>query len=116
MLKTIFIALFLLSVTFSARAEDVTPYSGSRIFWDLSTRKTVFNAGGYSRMIQLQDGRLMAVCEGNGINIAFSSNLGNTWSSPVKIVTNTNNTPNSVPDLIQLRDGTIIVAYNPRPA
>lgn len=116
MRKLQFIVLFLLSVTFSVMAEDVTPYCGSRIFWDLSTRKTVFSSGGYSRIIQLQDGRLMAVCESGGINISFSSNLGNTWSSPVKIVTNTNNTPNCVPDLIQLKDGTIIVAYNPRPS
>ena len=53
MRKLQFIVLFLLSVTFSVMAEDVTPYSGSRIFWDLSTRKTVFSSGGYSRIIQL---------------------------------------------------------------
>lgn len=91
------------------------PYNTSRIFWDTSSRKTVFNNGGYSRLIELQDGRLMAVCESDGINYAFSSNKGNTWSSPQKLVTNKNNTPNCVPDLIQLTDGTIVIAYNPRP-
>ena len=116
MQKLLLIVFFILSSTFSTMADNVAPYSGSRIFWDQSTRKTVFSSGGYSRIIQLHDGRLMAVCESNGINIAFSGNLGATWSSPVKIVTNTNNTPNCVPDLIQLADGTIIVAYNPRPA
>ena len=116
MQKLLLIVFFILSSTLSAVADNVAPYSGSRIFWDQSTRKTVFSSGGYSRIIQLHDGRLMAVCESNGINIAFSGNLGATWSSPVKIVTNTNNTPNCVPDLIQLADGTIIVAYNPRPA
>ena len=91
------------------------PYSGSRIFWDNATRRTVFDGGGYARIIQLQDNRLMAVCESGGIKIAFSSNRGSSWSTPTRIVSNVNDTPNCVPDLIQLSDGTIIVAYNPRP-
>ena len=66
-------------------------------------------------MIELQDGRLMAVCENNGIDIAFSSNKGNTWTSPTKIMAN-GNIPQCAPDLIQLSDGTILVAYNPRPS
>lgn len=102
-------------VTLSALADGEAPYSGSRIFWDSSTRSTVFGNGGYARICELQDGRLMACCESNGINIAFSTNKGSSWSSPQKIVSNSNNTPNAVPDLIQLKDGTIIVAYNPRP-
>lgn len=91
------------------------PYKGSRIFWDNATRKTVFTSGGYARIIQLHDGRLMATCERNGIVIAFSSDKGSTWSSPTTIVNNMNNVPNCVPDLIQLADGTIVVGYNPRP-
>lgn len=66
-------------------------------------------------MIQLQDGRLMACCESGGIKIAFSSNMGSTWTSPTKIATNPSGIAECVPDLIQLSDGTIIVAYNPRP-
>ena len=93
----------------------VQPYTGSRIFWDTATRRTVFNGGAYARMIQLQDGRLMAVCESGGIKIAFSNDKGGTWSSATKIVSNPSNINESVPDLIQLADGTIIVAYNPRP-
>jgi hypothetical protein len=108
------ICLFSISLS-SVKAEEFTPYKGSRIFWDTSTIHTVFSSGGYGRMIQLKDGRLMAAAENNGINIAFSTNGGTTWTSPVKIVTNTNNVPNCVPDLIQLSDGTIIVGYNPRP-
>ena len=113
--KKLFWIITLCWITFSAFAENVSPYTGSRIFWDTSTRTTIFNNGWYSRMIQLQDGRLMATCEGDGINITFSRNLGSSWDSATKIVTNFNNVPNCVPDLIQLSDGTIIVAYNPRP-
>lgn len=100
------------SLTFS----QVAPYTHSRIFWDTTTRHTVFASGGYARIIQLQDGRLMAVCESGGIQIAFSSNGGSSWSGQKRIVNNTNNTPNCVPDLVQLRDGTIVVGYNPRPS
>ncbi len=92
------------------------PYNSSRIFWDTATRKTVFSGGGYARMIELQDGRYMACCESGGIKIAFSSNKGTTWGDGIRIVDNVNNTPNCVPDLIQLKDGTIIVGYNPRPS
>ena len=110
-----FLSMVSLSVTFLAVAGNVTPYKGSRIFWDTTSRSVVFGTGWYARMIQLQDGRLMAACEHGGIDISFSNNGGKSWTSPTKIVSNTNNVPNCVPDLIQLKDGTIIVAYNPRP-
>lgn len=109
------LTLLLLCLTLAIRAIDHEPYNQSRIFWDTSTRTTVFNSGGYSRMIQLQDGRLMAVTESGGIQITFSSNGGTTWDSPTKIVNNPSGISECVPDLIQLSDGTIIVAYNPRP-
>ena len=100
----------------TAPAMRMEPYSGSRIFWDTSTRTTIFQNGGYSRLIELQDGRLMAVCESGGIQIAFSANQGFTWSSPTRIASNPAGVSECVPDLIQLADGTIIVAYNPRPS
>ena len=105
--------LFCTLCSFAAKTQ---PYSGSRIFWDSRTPIKVFNGGGYARVMELQDGRLMACCEWGGIRISFSSNKGQTWKEPTTIVTNTNNIPNCVPDMIQLRDGTIIVAYNPRPS
>lgn len=92
-----------------------TRYSGSRIFWDSKNPVTVFAGGGYARIIELQDGRLMACCESGGIKVCYSADNGKTWSQPTVIAPNANLTPNCVPDLIQLADGTIIVAYNPRP-
>ena len=114
-MKKLFILLVCNLIAITIGAEKVTPYKGSRIFWDTSTRTTVFPAGTYSRLIQLQDGRLMAVAENGGINIAFSRNKGSSWDSPIKIATNPAGINEAVPDLIQLSDGTIIVAYNPRP-
>lgn len=116
MYRNFCLLLGMIGCALNAWAENVSPYSGSRIFWDTTSRTTVFSSGGYARIIQLQDGRLMAICESAGINIAFSSNNGGQWTAATKIVSNTNNTPNCVPDLIQLSDGTIIVAYNPRPS
>ena len=97
-------------------ASTVARYNGSRIFWDSRTPVTVFSSGGYARMIELSDGRLLSCCESGGIKVSFSTNQGRTWSTPTLIAPNTNNTPNCVPDLIQLSDGTIIVGYNPRPS
>lgn len=114
--SALLIIILMMSSMHTALAVRMEPYSGSRIFWDTSTRTTVFNHGGYSRIIELHDGRLMATCESSGIQIAFSSNKGTTWSSPTRIASNPNGVSQCVPDLIQLADGTIIVAYNPRPS
>ncbi len=98
-----------------AAAMAAEPYHGARIFWDMTTEKTVFESGFYGRMIELQDGRLMAVCEHSGIQVAYSTNKGSSWSDPSCIATNPSGINECVPDLIQLSDGTIIVGYNPRP-
>ena len=112
-----FTSLFLVFQSFIfSHAATIARYSGSRIFWDARNPVTVFNSGGYARMIELQDGRLFACCENGGIKVCFSTNKGRTWSSPTLIAPNANNTPNCVPDLIQLSDGSIIVGYNPRPS
>lgn len=116
MKKTLFSFLLATLLPQAFTPAHATPYQGSRIFWDLTSRRQVFPNGNYARIIQLKDGRLLATCENNGIVIAFSSDKGATWSTPTRIVENTNNIPNCVPDLIQLADGTIIIAYNPRPS
>ena len=108
--------LLLLGLCLNLAAATVARYNGTRIFWDARTPVNVFNSGGYARLIELQDGRLLACCESGGIKVSFSTDKGNTWSSPTLIAPNSNNTPNCVPDLIQLSDGTIVVGYNPRPS
>ncbi|MFV0391787.1 MAG: sugar-binding protein [Paludibacteraceae bacterium] len=97
-------------------SQRITPYQGSRIFWDFDSQTTVFTSGNYSRMIELQDGRLIAVAEAlGGISITYSSNRGSTWSSPQLIASPPDNVFYAVPDVIQLKDGTILVGINPRP-
>ena len=110
------ILLLLASLCINVSAGTMARYDGTRIFWDSRSPVTVFNSGGYARLIELQDGRLLACCESGGIKISFSSNKGENWTTPKLIAPNSNNTPNCVPDLIQLADGTIVVGYNPRPS
>ncbi len=114
-MKRILLCLLLCSFA-HAYAERVEPYTAPRIFWDTSTRKTIFSSGSYARLIQLQNGKLLAVVEqGGNIVGSFSDNDGGSWGSQFTIATSYNDINMCVPDLIQLADGRIIVAYNPRP-
>lgn len=114
------ILAIMLTFTLLASAEYHEPMDVTRIMWDLTSRKTIFESGNYCRIIPLQDGRLMAVAEAygayGGITAAYSSDNGRTWRDYETVAGNGNNIPSAVPDLIQLSDGTIIVGYNPRPS
>ncbi len=112
-MKKYILSLFLCCCMYAA-AERVEPYSGARIFWDTSTRTSVFS-GSYARMLLLQDGRLLLVTEQSGNIVGAFSNNGSMWGTQFTIATAHDNINMCVPDLIQLTDGTIIVAYNPRP-
>lgn len=102
--------------TISVSAQRTTPYQGSRIFWDIGSEITVFPSGNYARMIELQDGRLIAVAEAlGGIAVTYSSNKGGRWSDPQRIAASPSGYFHAVPDVIQLTDGTILVGMNPRP-
>ena len=115
-MRTIFVFILLNSFCYLFAQQRIEPYSGSRIFWDTATEKIVFENGNYGRMIQLHDGRLMAVAQfGPGIGVTFSMNKGFDWSTPTNIAPNPFQIVNSVPDCYQLTDGTILVGYNPRP-
>ena len=91
------------------------------IEWDQQSRRKVssaLNAGysGYARMIQLPDASLLCVYEADGSIIAVkSSDLGNTWSQPVVVAPRANGTNMCVPDLILLKDQSILACYNGRP-
>ncbi|CCY37355.1 putative uncharacterized protein [Tannerella sp. CAG:118] len=114
-IRLVTLAIILTAITSVVHAKRVDPYKGSRIFWDTSSQTTIFPTGNYARLIELQDGRLLAAAESGGIAISFSENKGKTWSAPTKIVSPSSKMFLAVPDLIQLSDGTILVGYNPRP-
>lgn len=92
------------------------PDNTPRLMWDLGSKKTIFSAGNYARLIPLADGRLMAAAEsGGGVSVSYSSDEGVTWSTPERIIQNPALINYAVPDLVQLSNGTILVGFNPRP-
>jgi GH43 family beta-xylosidase len=93
------------------------------IVWDQSTLKRVSPAVtgqrycGYARMLQLQDRSLIVIYEASGNIVCTKSNdLGNTWSEPVSIAAKADGVNMSVPDIVELKDHTLLACYNPRPS
>ncbi|MEI7502915.1 MAG: exo-alpha-sialidase [Paludibacter sp.] len=85
--------------------------------WDTNTQVTIFG-GNYGRVIQLKNGNLLGVAQnGNSIIYSLSTNKGASWAASKMIAFSPliDSIANSVPDVIQLADGTILAGYNPRP-
>lgn len=105
------------AMSFTSFARYHTPYGTSRIYWDMSSKTMLFPSGTYARIIELHDGRLLAVGEsGGGISINWSNDKGRSWEGRQLIVPNAPGVPYAVPDVIQLHNGEIIVGFNPRPS
>ena len=68
----------------TTRAATKEPYDFSRLLWDVNSQTVLFESGNYSRIIELQDGRLMAVAETygspSGVRVSFSPNFGSSWT------------------------------------
>lgn len=94
-------------------SERKEPYKGSRIFWDMRSQQTIFDGGWYARLIQLQDGRLLAVTEVNwDIVISISEDNGKKWSPQKTVFHHPEGFNYYDADLYQLSDGKIIITYN----
>ncbi len=105
---------------FSSKKNDAENTGSPKIIWDQSTLKQVSpsNAKGanYARMIQLNSSELICVYESRGsIECTASNDLGATWQLPVIIAAAIPNIRMSVPDIIELKDNSLLVSYNPRP-
>ena len=94
------------------------------IAWDQSTLQRIApqknrNVGycGYPRMIQLHDNSLLCVYEvsGGSIESTKSFDKGNTWSAPVVVAIRQNGINMAVPEILELKDNSLLVSYNPRP-
>ncbi|CAN5533463.1 hypothetical protein BH11BAC5_BH11BAC5_38400 [soil metagenome] len=99
--------------------------SEKRISWDPSSLKKLAptngskaNYCGYPRMIQLHDKSLICVYEvGDGsIESIKSIDLGSSWSVPVTIATRQNGINMAVPEILELKDHSLLASYNPRPS
>lgn len=96
----------------------ITPYTeGIRISWDYTTLTKVFEGGvSYPRMMRLQDNRLLASFESAGASwVAFSEDEGQSWINHALVAPRVDGISAAVPELIQLENGNIILAYNTRP-
>ena len=91
------------------------------IVWDQSTLKQVAPLSGnksanYARMIQLHNGNLLCVYESNGcVECTQSCDLGKTWLQPVIIAAAITGVNMAVPDILELKDHSLLASYNPRP-
>ena len=86
------------------------------ITWDTSTLRYVAS-GGYARMIELKNGRLVTVYAAYNGNteIVTSGDKGNHWSSPIVVAAKANGIRMDAPDILLLQDNSLMISYNPRP-
>ena len=131
LLGLIFIPLLSCSDSSSDPIEEepvvVTPIGskpateGIRIAWDYTTLTQISDKNsseynGYARLIQLDSKKLLCTYEAGGaILVKISNDLGATWSAPIKVVSGTATVNMTTPDILQLKDGSILICYNPRP-
>lgn len=100
-----------------AQTAHVNWESGFKIVSDLNDD----NYHGYARMIQLKDGRLLLTYFDSGETInggiiaRYSTDQGKTWSDPEVIHHNTQHHEFNNPEIIELKDGTLMVLTNLRP-
>ncbi|TRX28899.1 hypothetical protein FNW25_03855 [Flavobacterium franklandianum] len=94
---------------------------GIRIAWDYTTLtqvsdKNSIDYNGYARLVQLNDKKLMCTYESGGaILVKTSSDFGSTWSDPIKVASRNASVNMTTPDILQLKDNSILICYNPRP-
>lgn len=94
---------------------------GIRIAWNYSSlvqisdkNSTEYN--GYGRLVQLNDKKIICTYESGGsVLVKISSDLGTTWSNPIKAVSGNSSVNMTTPDILQLKDNSILICYNPRP-
>jgi len=121
-------AQFCLLLSFGCGKKNETvvtsqkPSVNSHIEWDYSTLKKVSSSAegerycGYARMIQLHDQSLLAIYEASGNIVSVkSTDLGATWSAPISVAQSAVGTNMSVPDILELKDHSLLACYNPRP-
>lgn len=98
-------------------SEDRDSTEVPPIAWDRNTLTKVYNGPAfYPRITRLQDQTLMGVFESEGATmVTKSDNEGSTWSEPMEVASSENGINAAVPEVIQLQNGNIIVAYNTRP-
>jgi hypothetical protein len=88
---------------------------GAGIEWDTATLTLIQPDGGYGRMIRLKDGDLACCFELQGkAQVRRSADNGRRWQAPVAAASWEHGAMAN-PELLQLRDGTLLCLCNQRP-
>ncbi|MFD2873352.1 exo-alpha-sialidase [Mucilaginibacter ximonensis] len=119
--KLYLLPLLLIVAMSSVAQQAKTPVGGIRIAWDYNTLVKVSSNNarysGYARLIQLADNSLLGVYESEGSVYCVKSNdLGKSWSAQTLIAPHADGVNMAVPDILQLKDHSLLVCYNPRPS
>jgi Neuraminidase (sialidase) len=87
------------------------------IVWDQATLKSVSEKdGNYARMIQLKGGNLLCVYQSKaGIMCITSNDQGKTWLKPEIVTASFKGMEMAVPEVLELKDHSLLLSYNPRP-
>lgn len=110
-------------VTDSDREDDekvkktIVPYTeGIRIAWDYRTLTKIFDEQvSYPRIIRLANGELLTAFEHQGeIYVSRSSDGGESWTKAELAAPRDGDIISAVPELIQLENRDILLAYNTR--
>lgn len=121
MMGKLTIAIIGLLIPMFAFGQESAPIkqsaAGVDIVWDQSSLKQVSASdGNYARIIQLHNGKLMCIYESKrGIESTISNDLGKSWLAPVKVVSSVPGVNMAVPDILELKDHSLLASYNPRP-
>lgn len=111
------LAVFLFTgcAVFKPTASSIE-HQSIHIAWDASTLRLIQPGGCYGRIIRLADGDLLCGFElESKAAVRRSSDEGRTWGEPVMAAAWAHGVVAN-PDLLQLRDGSILLFYNERPS
>ncbi len=100
------------------------PITGTRIAWDFSSKQklvpvvgTTIGYSSYARAIELSNGNFMCVYEVDGrIEFIESTDKGTSWEAAVVLSPYVDGVARTVPEIIELSNGDIIISYNLRPS
>ena len=122
MVKNIFFLLQFFLIVFCCKGQQHSNKTLRSIVWDSTTLRRVSAANtnikynGYGRIRQLKNGMLIAIYESSGsIVVVYSNDLGNSWSPPQTVAPKQSRINMTVPDILELSDGSLLSCYNGRP-
>lgn len=116
------LVIFFLIVHHTCSAQNrllsQTTVNPSRIHitWNTTSLRHVAN-GEYARMVTLKNGKLITVYAASNGNteVVTSEDKGDHWSAPIVVAPKTEHVRMDAPNILLLKDNSLMICYNPRP-